>query len=362
MKPLSGLRVVEIASIGPGPFAAMMLADHGADVVRIDRPGGAGTGFALGPHDPTQRGRRTVELNLKDENDRDRALRLIDRADALVEGYRPGVMERLGLSPKVCRSRNPKLVFARMTGFGQNGPLAHAAGHDINYIALTGALDAIGPASRPVPPLNLVGDYGGGGMLLLFGLLAALLRARETGQGAVVDAAMVDGASLLMAMPQGLRAAGMWPGERDANLLDGGAPFYAAYRTKDDRFIAIGAIEEPFWQELRERMELTDPIYDRRMDPRAWGEIRALLEVEFAKRTRDEWSERLEGSDVCFSPVLSMSEVHEHRAAEARGAFERRGKVTHPTPAPRYDGERETAADIDLEPAPFEDFLERWSG
>ena len=361
MKPLANVRIIEIASIGPGPFAAMMLADHGADVVRIDRPGGAGTGFPLGPHDPTQRGRRTVELDLKRSGDRDRALALIERADALLEGYRPGVMERLGLGPDECRARNPRLVFARMTGFGQHGPLAKAAGHDINYIALSGALHAIGPDRRPMPPLNLVGDYGGGGMLLLFGLLAALLRARESGEGATVDAAMVDGASLLMAMPQGLRAAGMWPGKREENLLDGGAPFYRCYRTKDDRWIAIGAIEEPFWRELRERMSLDDPLYDRRMDPKAWKKIGERLDAEFAQRTRAEWCDLLEGTDVCFSPVLAMDEVHEHESAAARDAFERKGGVTHPAPAPRYDGEREGPAEIDLQPIAFADALKSWS-
>lgn len=318
----------------------MMLADHGAEIIRIDRPGGQPTGTANKTRDPLLRGRRIVETNLKDPASVEQVLRLIDGADGLIEGYRPGVMERLGLGPEVCMKRNPALVYGRMTGWGQTGPLAKAAGHDINYIALTGALDAVGTkTSGPVPALNLIGDFGGGGMLMAFGMVSGILQAKLSGKGSVIDAAMVDGAALLMAMPYGLKAAGMWPGCRESNLLDGGAPFYGTYQTKDGEWIALGAIEQPFWDEFCSLLELDDPIYAKRLNPGDWDAVKSLLREKFATRTRAEWTELLEGTDVCFAPVLSMDEAADHPHLADRAVLQTSDGMLQPAPAPRFDGD-----------------------
>lgn len=369
--PLKGIKVVELASIGPGPFAAMMLADHGADVVRIDKPGGRNVGTSRSDKDPMLRGRRKVELNLKDPKDVERALALIDKADVLIEGYRPGVTERLGLGPKDCHARNPALVYGRMTGWGQDGPLAPRAGHDIDYIAITGALDAIGTsASGPVPPMNLVGDFGGGGMLIAYGICAALLPAKLSGKGTVVDAAMVEGTALLMTMPFSLKAQGLWPAGRGENLLDGGAPFYGTYATSDGQWIALGAIEEPFWQELLQKLELDAPVLEKRMLRDHWGEIRQLIADKIAARPRSHWEQVFDGSDACFAPILSMEEAPDHPHNAARGVFQTVDGVVQPAPAPRYTGGGEDGSGAsgalpvrptDTEAVDYNDVLESWS-
>ena len=360
-KPLAGLKVVEIASIGPGPFAAMMLADHGAEIIRLDRPGGANTGVSHKSKDPLLRGRPTLELNLKDLDNVQSALKLIDRADILIEGYRPGVMERLGLGPETCQARNPALVYGRMTGWGQEGPLAHAAGHDINYIALTGALDAVGTAtSGPVPALNLIGDFGGGGMLLAFGVISAVFQAKLSGKGSIVDAAMVDGAALLMAMPFGLKAAGLWPGGREQNLLDGGAPFYGTYKTNDDKWVAIGSIEPPFWQQLCELLDLDAPIFANRMDRTYWPQLKALIGEKIATKTRDEWVVILEGTDVCFAPVLTMDEAPGHPHLAARSTLQMVNGIVQPAPAPRFDGITPVVPEADDTVLTIEEAIARW--
>ena len=342
MGPLEGLRVVELASIGPGPLCAMLLADLGADVQRIDRtePSGLGVPTAT-KFDVTGRNRRSVALDIKQPAGRDAALRLIDRADVLIEGWRPGVAERLGLGPDVCAGRNRGLVYGRMTGFGQTGPLASAAGHDLNYIALTGALHAIGTGAgagdKPVPPLNLVGDYGGGALYLAFGLMAALFERQRSGRGQVVDAAMVDGVGSLMSIFHGLSAAGQWDiGRRQANLLDGGAPFYDTYATADGRFVAIGALEPKFFAELTTRIGLDPKFLACQYDRRQWPALREAMVAIFKARSRDEWCAALEGSDACFAPVLSLAEAPGHDHAAARGGFVQVGGVTQPAPAPRF--------------------------
>lgn len=337
--PLKGIKVVELASIGPGPFAAMMLADHGADVVRIDKPGGRNVGTSHFSKDPLLRGRRKVELNLKDPDDVENALKLIEQADVLIEGYRPGVTERLGLGPAECHALNPALIYARMTGWGQDGPLAPRAGHDINYIAITGALDAIGtPDSGPVPPMNLVGDFGGGGMLIAYGICAALLPAKLSGKGTVVDASMVDGTALLMTMPFSLKAQGLWPASRGENLLDGGAPFYGTYRTSDNRWIALGSIEQPFWREVVDKLQLEGPEIDNRMDPTSWPALQSQISARIAEGTADHWATVFEGTDACFAPVLTMAEAPHHPHNKERGVFRNVDGVMQPSPAPRYDG------------------------
>ncbi|MBK1658945.1 CaiB/BaiF CoA transferase family protein [Paracraurococcus ruber] len=333
MGPLQGLRIIEFAGIGPGPFCGMVLADLGAEVLRIDRkdgPPGAREDF-------TGRGRRSVTLDLKSPAAVEAALRLVERADALIEGFRPGVMERLGLGPETCLGRNPRLVYGRMTGWGQEGPLAQAAGHDMNYIALTGALWSIGrPGERPVPPLNLVGDYGGGGMLLAMGLLAGLLHARGTGQGQVVDAAMVDGAALLMAPIYAMKARGRWGNERGANMLDGAAPWYDTYECADGRFLSVGPIEPQFFALLCQKLGLDAKDFPDRMDPAAWPALKARLTAIFRTRTRDDWCALLEGTDACVAPVLDMEEAPNHPHNAARGTFLARDGVVQPAPAPRF--------------------------
>ena len=339
MGPLQGLRVIELASIGPGPMCCMLLADLGADVVRVDRLEPSGLGVAMEPrHDVNARGRRSVALDLKSAAGRAAVLRLLEGADVLVEGFRPGVAEKLGLGPADCQACNPRLVYGRMTGFGQTGPLAAAAGHDLNYIALSGVLHAIGPAGgRPVPPLNLVGDYGGGALYLAFGVLAALYERQRSGQGQVVDAAMVDGAASLASIFYGLHAAGNWSGPRGENLLDGGAPFYDSYATADGRHVSLAALEPKFFARLAAVLGLEPRFVQRQYDRRLWPEMRAAIAAAVHRHTRDEWCARLEGSDACFAPVLSFDEAPSHRHARARDAFVTVDGVVQPAPAPRFD-------------------------
>ena len=330
---------MELASIGPGPFCCMLLADLGADVLRIDRTEPSGLGVPVDKRfDVTGRSRRSVALDFKQAAGRDAALRLIDRADILIEGWRPGVAERLGLGPEVCHARNPGLVYGRMTGFGQDGPLAQAAGHDINYIALSGALHAIGAeGGKPTPPLNLVGDYGGGALYLAFGLMAAVFERSRSGRGQVVDAAMVDGAGSLMSVFFALQAAGRWnPAQRSANLLDGGAPFYDTYETADARHVSIGALEPKFFAELVQRLGLDQGFVARQYDRRVWPDMRLAIASALRAKTRDDWCALLEGTDVCFAPVLSLTEAPLHPHAGARGGFIVVGGVTQPAPAPRF--------------------------
>ena len=335
--PLSGLRVVEIAGIGPGPFAGMMLSDAGADVIRVDRPGGAPMGPA--ETDVVGRGRRSISIDLKQPAGAEIVLRLAERAEVLFEGFRPGVAERLGVGPDACLARNPALVYGRMTGWGQDGPLAQAAGHDIAYIAMAGALHLIGPPDAPPPPpVNVVGDYGGGGMLLAFGLVCAVLEARRTGRGQVVDAAVVDGTALLTALFHGLRAAGRWSDVREANLLDGGPPFYRSYECADGRYVAVGALEPRFSAELLDRLGVAadEDLRRRWYDPAAWPELRSAMADLFRTRTRDEWCALLEGTDACVAPVLSLGEAPAHRHNASRGTFTTVAGVVQPSPAPRF--------------------------
>ena len=329
--PLNGYRIVEFAGIGPGPFACMMLADMGAEVVTLDRVGARKTMTSV-----AGRGRKVIELDLKDRAAITQVLDLLASADALIEGFRPGVMERLGLGPDIVHARNSKLVYGRMTGWGQSGPLAQAAGHDINYISITGALAAIGTKDKPVPPLNLVGDFGGGALYLVVGVLAALLEASKSGLGQVVDAAMCDGAASLMSMFFDLAAAGRWTEGRDRNFLDGGAHFYGVYECSCGHFISIGSIEPQFYALLRRHAGLSEDCYDAQMDPNAWPDLREKLTAVFKSRTREEWCTMMEGTDICFAPVLTMSEAPQHPHMAARGVFVERHGVTQPAPAPRF--------------------------
>jgi len=330
--PLSTLKVLEFAGIGPGPFCGMLLSDLGADVVRIDRKG-AGRG---GKADVTARGRRSIAMDLKSPAAVEVCLKLMERSDAVFEGFRPGVMERLGLGPEVALARNPRLVYGRMTGWGQTGPYAKAAGHDMNYIAISGALSAIGMADKPIPPLNLVGDFGGGALYLAFGLLAGVLHARETGEGQVIDCAMSDGAASLMAMFYGFKAAGAWTSRRRDNLLDGGAHFYDTYQCADGAWISIASIEPQFYALLLEKTGITDPDFAAQMDRGRWPELKARLAKVIAARPRDAWIELMEGSDVCFAPVLDLDEAPHHPHNQARGTFVEIDGVTQPAPAPRF--------------------------
>jgi alpha-methylacyl-CoA racemase len=339
--PLAGLRVIEMVGLGPCPFAAMMLADMGAEVIRIARkasPGAAGPFPMLGTkYDVMARGRRSLALDLKQAQAREVLLQLVDKADVLLEGFRPGVMERLGLGPDECIARNPKLVYGRVTGWGQHGPLSQSAGHDINYLALTGMLHAMGTEGEPpTPPLNLVGDFGGGAMMLAFGVACAVLEARQSGKGQVVDAAMTDGASLLGAMMYGLRAHGSWNDAREANMLDGGAPFYASYACADGKFIAVGAIEPQFYRQLLELAGATDPAFEAQWRSSEWPDLKEKFAALFRTRTRDDWCALLEGTDACFAPVLDMAEAPQHPHNRARGTFVEVDGVTQPAPAPRF--------------------------
>ena len=337
MGPLAGLRVVELAGLAPAPFATTMLADLGADVVRVDR---AKPGFDVltFPKDPLARTRRWIGVDTKAEEGRDVVLRLIDKADVLIEGFRPGVTERLGLGPDDCLARNPRLVYGRITGWGQDGPLAPTAGHDINYIGLAGALEPIGRAGeRPVPPLNLLGDFGGGGLLLAMGVLAALVERATSGRGQVVDASMVDGSALLTAGLHGLRNIGLWSRPRGENMLDGGAPFYDTYETADGRYVAVGAIEERFWGEFCKVLEIDPADYAGRLDPEQWPTVKARLAEVIRTRTRDEWTERAAGTDACLTPVLSPTEAASHPHNVARGTFVSVDGAVQPAPAPKFD-------------------------
>jgi alpha-methylacyl-CoA racemase len=336
MGPLNGVRVVELASLAPAPFGCMVLSDLGADVLRVERPESCRPGLPA-PVDPLTRGRRSVGLNLKDPAGLDLLLRLVDGADVLVEGFRPGVTERLGFGPEVCARRNPGLIYARMTGWGQEGPLSPTAGHDIDYIAISGALHPIGRAGeRPVPPLNLVGDFGGGGMLLAIGVLAALVELQRSGLGQVVDAAMVDGSALLSSFIYGLRARGAWRDERGVNLLDGGAPFYDTYATSDGKFVAVGALEPQFYAALLAGLQLTDAALPAQMDVSGWPVLRERFAEVFMQRTRDEWADVFAGTDACVAPVLSPAEVSDHPHNAARAVFAEVGGVSQPQPAPRF--------------------------
>ena len=336
--PLEGIRIVELAGLGPAPFAGMMLADAGADVVRVDRFDRATYPPRTDPHvDLLNRGRRSVAVDLKRSEGVEVVLRLAAAADGLMEGFRPGVAERLGIGPDACLARNPRLAYGRMTGWGQGGPMAPAAGHDIDYIALAGALEPIGRAGdRPVPPLNLVGDFGGGGMLLAFGLVAAMLSARTTGKGQVVDAAMVDGAASLMTMMFAFRQLGWWKEERGVNILDTGAHFYEVYETSDGGFMAVGAIEPQFYAELLDRLGLADAGLPDQNDRARWPEMKERFAARFATRTRAEWEEVFAGSDACVAPVLSPAEAPDHPHNRARSTFTEVAGVVQPAPAPRF--------------------------
>ncbi len=351
--PLAGVRVVEMVGLGPCPFAAMMLADMGAEVIRIDRkaaPGAANPFPMLGTkYDVMARGRRSLALDLKSPEGIQLLLELADKADVIIEGFRPGVMERLGAGPEVCLARNPKLVYGRVTGWGQHGPLAQAAGHDLNYVALTGMLQAMGREGEPpAPPLNLVGDFGGGAMMLAFGVVCALLEARKSGQGQVVDAAMTDGAALLGAMMYGMRAYGSWDLAREANLLDGGAPFYDTYACADGRFVSIGSIEPQFYALLLRLAGVTDPAFNDQMARAEWPSLKQKFAAVFKTRTRDEWCALMEGTDVCFAPVLDMDEAPRHPHNRARATFVDVDGVTQPAPAPRFS---RTAPELGVPPA-----------
>ena len=339
MGPLAGLRVVEFAGIGGGPHCSMMLADMGAEVIRVDRPSFSGLGVDVDTrYDLVLRGRRSVAIDLKRDSGREVALRLIDRADALVESFRPGVMERIGLGPDVCFARNPKLVYARLTGWGQNGPYAQMAGHDINYVALSGALSAIGPREGPpLPPLNLVGDFGGGAVYCAFGIVSALVHALRTGKGQVVDASMLDGAAALLTMVVGFQRGGIWSSKRGDNVVDGGAPYYRAYETADGKYISIGAIEEKFYEALLGKLGLVDdpkmrPHTDRSLWPYQGAVIASLIKT----KTRDQWCGLLEGTDTCFAPVLTLEEAGNHPHIKARGTYVDLHGVNQPAPNPRF--------------------------
>ncbi len=335
--PLSGIKVVEITGIGPGPFCAMMLADLGADVLRIDRSAAVRPGGSDKPsNDVLARGRRSIGVDLKNPEGVELVLKLIEKADVLTEGFRPGVMERLGLGPDVCLKRNPKLVYGRMTGFGQDGPMAQAAGHDINYIALAGALAHIGrEGEKPLPPLNLVGDFGGGGMLLALGVCAALVERGKSGKGQVVDAAMVDGAATLMGFIHGFYAGGGW-GPRGTNLLDTGAHFYDTYETKDGKYVSLGSIEPQFYAELLQLTGLDKEKLPDQMDRSQWRAMKERFTALFKTKTRDEWCKLMEGTDVCFAPVLTIPEAYEHPHNKARGTFVEVAGVKQPGPSPRF--------------------------
>ena len=346
MGPLQGIKIIEMAGIGPGPFCGMVLADLGAEVIRVDRASAAGTGSR---QDPANRGKKSIAVDLKSAEGVEAVLKLVETADAIFEGFRPGVMERLGLGPDICAARNKKIVFGRMTGWGQYGPLSQAAGHDINYISITGALAAIGrPDSPPVPPLNLVGDFGGGGMLLALGLVSALLESKSSGKGQVIDAAMTDGSALLMSMFYSMKASGAWNEEVGTNFLDGGAHFYDSYECKDGKYISIGSIEPQFYAMLREVAELKDPIFDDQMSRKEWPEKKEAITKIFFAKTRDEWCELMEGTDICFAPVLSMWEAPNHPHNVARKTFIELEGLSQPAPAPRFS---RTEAEVSSPPS-----------
>lgn len=346
--PLHGVKVIEMAGLGPTPFCAMMLADAGADVISIGRPNAKPLGAPRNPAtDALARGRRHLVLDLKKPESTELVLRLLSGAQVLLEGYRPGVMERLGLGPETCLARNPRLVYGRMTGWGQTGPLAQAAGHDINYIALSGALHAIGTAGQPLPPLNLVGDFGGGAMMLAFGVASALYESQRSGKGQVIDAAMSDGAALLMAPFYAMSASGSWSDTRESNTLDGAAPFYCSYRCSDGGFIAIAPLEPQFYELFLKLMDISDEVFTQRHDHSKWPQIKEHLAQRFASRPRDAWCKLLEGTDVCFAPVLNLAEAPLHPHNRARKAFAEVAGAWQPAPAPRFS---RTASELPLAP------------
>jgi alpha-methylacyl-CoA racemase len=353
--PLAGFRIVEFAGIGPGPFACMMLADMGAEIVTLDRVGAKKNLKSV-----AGRGRKVVELDLKDKQAVAQVLDLLANADALVEGFRPGVMERLGLGPAIVLARNPRLVYGRMTGWGQEGPLAQAAGHDINYISVTGALAAIGTKEKPVPPLNLVGDFGGGALYLVVGVLAALLEASKSGKGQVVDAAMCDGAASLMSMFFDMAAAGRWVEGRESNFLDGGAHFYGIYQCSCGNFISIGSIEPQFSALLRQHAGLSEDCFDAQMDRKAWPELKQKLVDIFKSKSRDDWCRIMEGTDICFAPILTMAEAPKHPHNAAREIFVTRHGVTQPAPAPRFS--RTPSTIRDAASADISELTQEWKG
>jgi alpha-methylacyl-CoA racemase len=343
--PLAGIRIVEMAGIGPAPFAGMMLADHGAEVVRIERPDASRRGSNV-----LSRSRRSIVLDLKQPAAVEIVRRLAAASDGIIEGFRPGVMERLGLGPDALLHTTPSLVYGRMTGWGQTGPYAGMAGHDINYIAVSGVLNALGRVGeKPTPPINLIGDFGGGGMLLAFGMVSALLHAKNTGQGQIVDCAMTEGSSLLMSMFWGMVAQGDWNEARGTNLIDTGAHFYDTYETSDGKFIAIGAIEPQFYRELRDRLGIDEPAFDAQFDSNAWPVLKAKLAAIIKQRTRDQWCSLLEGTDVCFAPVMGFHDAPSHPQMRARDAFVTVDNVVQPAPAPRY-----SATQLDSPRAPSE--------
>ena len=332
--PLTGIKIIEFAGIGPGPFCGMLLSDLGADVVRIDRAGKNRPGT---PVDVMSRGKRSIALDLKNQDEIETALKLLEQADGMIEGFRPGVLERLGLGPDVVLKRSPKLVYGRMTGWGQHGALSHAAGHDLNYIAITGALHAMGDGDgRPRPPLNLVGDYGGGALYLAFGMMAAIINVKNGGEGQVIDCAMSDGAASLATMFYGMKAMGMWTDEREANLLDGGAHFYDTYECSDGKWVSIGSIEPQFYAILLEKAGITDPAFGAQMDRSKWPELKDKMIAVIKTKTRDEWCAIMEGTDICFAPVLSLSEAPSYQHNVDRGTFVEIQGVTQPAPAPRF--------------------------
>ncbi len=338
MGPLAGVKVVEIAGIGPGPFACMMLADMGAEVIRVDRLAPSGLGLSTKTkYGLLNRNRRSISVDLKNSEGVDAVLRLVDSADILIEGFRPGVAERLGIGPDTCLARNPKLVYGRMTGWGQDGPIAHSAGHDINYISLSGALHAIGTKDGPpVPPLNLVGDFGGGGMFMVSGVLAAYIEAQKSGQGQVVDTSMVEGSAYLATSIMGMMQAGAWQEERGVNVLDTGAHFYGVYETKDGKHVSIGSIEPKFYDDLLKATGLDNQELPEQMDKAGWANMKTRLAEVFKTKTRDEWDEIMLGSDICYAPVLSFSEAFDHPHNQARDSFVDVDGVRQPAPAPRF--------------------------
>lgn len=359
--PLTGVRIVELAGLGPVPFAAMALADLGADVVRVCRPGQAGDG-ATGRFDVLNRNRTTIEVDLKDDGGRAAILELCASADGFIEGFRPGVCERLGLGPEVLLEANPRLVYGRMTGWGQDGPLATSAGHDITYAATAGAIAHIGRRDQPpTPPLNLVADFGGGGLLLAFGMLAALTSARASGEGQVVDAAMVDGVAMLMGALLGARESGFWSDERGTNLLDSGAPFYDCYRCADGRYVAVGAIEAPFFAELVVGLGLDADALPDQNDTARWPELREAIGGAIASRTRDEWTTRFEGTDACVAPVLTMGEIADHPHLAARGTIVDVDGAAQPAPAPRFSSTPSGPVRAAAGPVGVDDVLARWA-
>jgi alpha-methylacyl-CoA racemase len=361
--PLAGLKIVELGGIGPGPMCATVLSDLGADVVRIDRRVPSGLGVPRpSQFDLLRRGRRSIAVDLKDPQGIDLVLGLIEKADVLLDPFRPGTMEKLGLGPEICWQVNAKLVYGRMTGWGQSGPLAQAAGHDINYLALSGALHAMGPGDgKPIPPLNLVADMGGGGMFLAVGVLSAVYEAARSGKGQVVDVSMVEGVALLAAGNYGLQAAGLWKNQREANIIDGGAHFYATYETRDGQFVSVGAIEVKFYQILLEKLGLADADLPEQMEQTEWPRMRELFAEIFKGKSRAQWCEIMEGSDACFAPVLSFEEAPLHPHNQARGSFIELEGVTQPGPAPRFS---RTIAEVTSSPpklgADTEIALEEW--